>query len=229
MEMEQYDCPFIDTTADYDLSFSSFQWEFDKSARELETRMVVESKRQGGLDAGLRALREHPNMRDYALLRRWDDVANICTVIDETDAMGTIRHNGGYVRGPFHIEDGTERWHVGFDSDESADRTLSALERNNEFVVVSRREDDLSEVRSVVRNADAVSQLVESSQSLSAVEEETLRAAVEGGYFESPRDTSLGELADQFDISKSALSNNLRRGQQKVLDGFVDAVDDLGN
>jgi predicted DNA binding protein len=227
MEMEQYDCPFIDTTADYDISFSSFQWEFDKSARELETRMVVETDDRAALDAGLQALRDHKNMHDYSLLKRWEDVAHIRTVINETDAMQTIRGNGGYIRGPFYIEDGTERWHIGFDEQGHADKTLSDLERNNEFTVVSRRHDGLSAVQEVVRNAETAMNLIESCQALSDVEEKTLAAAVQNGYFESPRQTTLGDLADDFDISKPALSKNLRRSQQKVLTGFVDTVTDL--
>jgi predicted DNA binding protein len=227
MEMEQYDCPFIDTTADHDISFSTFQWEFDKSARELETRMVVEGGDRGGLDNGLQALREHANMHDYTLLKRWEDVAHIYTVIDETDAMETIRGNEGYIRGPFYIENGTELWHIGFDSQGKADKTLADLERNNEFAVVSRRHDGMSEVQEVVRQADTAMELIESCQALSEVEEETLVAAVEQGYFQSPRQTTLGDLANDFDISKPALSKNLRRSQQKVLDGVVTAINDL--
>ncbi len=225
LEMEQYDCPFIDTSTDYDLSFSAFQWEFDKATRELETRMVVESTERAGLDDGLRALREHSNMNDYRLLKKWDDVAHIRTVVEETDAMATIRGNDGYIRGPFYVEDGTETWHIGFDTPDQAERTLSDLERNNEFSVVSRREGGLSKLQDVVQNAETASQLVESCQSLSDVEERTLVAAVEGGYFDSPRQTTLGDLAEEFDISKPALSKNLRRSQEKVLGGVVDAVD----
>lgn len=227
MEMEQEDCPFIDTTADYDITFSTYQWEFDRAARELETRMVVETEERAVLDSGLQALRDHEMMHDYTLLKRWEDVAHIHTVIDETDAMRTIRRHGGYIRGPFYIEDGTELWHVGFDSRAVADETLADLERNNEFTIVSRRQDSLATVQEVVRNADTAIGLIESCHTLSTVEEETLVAAVEGGYFESPRQTTLGDLADGFDISKPALSKNLRRGQQKILEGFVDAIDTL--
>ena len=221
MEMEQYDCPFIDTTADHDVSFSTFQWEFDTSNRELETRMVVEGSDRSGLDAGLAALRDHPHMAEYTLIRQWDDVAHIYTAIDETDAMQTIRANDGYISGPFYIESGTEQWHVGFDSRVRADITLSELERNNEFTVVSRRQDGFSDVGDVVAALDSARQLVESCRGLTDVEERTLIAAVEGGYFQSPRETTLGDLAEQFDISKPALSKNLRRGQQKVLEGVV--------
>jgi predicted DNA binding protein len=227
MEMEQYDCPFIDTSADYDVSFSTFQWEFDETTRELETRMVVEGADRGGLDAGLDALREHGNMHEYTLLKRWEDIAHIYTVIDETNAMHTIRANDGYITGPFFVEEGSEVWHVGFDSADRADETLTDLERDNEFAVISRDRNDLPDLQKLVRNATPAMQLLEGCQNLSQVERDTLQAAVAGGYFESPRKATLGSLADEFDISKPAVSKNLRRGQQKIIEHVVDALDDI--
>ena len=227
MDMEQYDCPFIDTTDDHGVSFSTFQWEFDEAERELETRMVVEAGDRGELDGALRALRDHHNMHDYRLLKRWEDVAHIRTVIDETNAMQTIRTNGGYITGPFYIEGGSELWHVGFDSPESADSTLSELDRNNEFAIVSRQENSLPELQSLVQNANAALSLIDACRGLSDVERQTLEAAVDGGYFQSPRQATLGTLADEFDISKPAVSKNLRRGQQKVAEQVVTALDEL--
>ncbi|TKX51989.1 helix-turn-helix domain-containing protein, partial [Halorubrum sp. SP3] len=29
MDMEQFDCPFIDTSADHDVSFSAMHWQLD--------------------------------------------------------------------------------------------------------------------------------------------------------------------------------------------------------
>jgi len=57
------------------------------------------------------------------------------------------------------------------------------------------------------------------------VEREALKAAVEQGYFESPRGTTLNELAEQFDISAPAFSKNLRRGQQKVARHVVQTLE----
>lgn len=227
LEMEQYDCPFIDTTADHDLSFSTFQWQFDEETRELETRMVVNAAGRGHLDSGLRALRNHRNMHDFSLLKRWDDIAHIRTVIDETDAMRTIRDNEGYITGPFYIEAGEELWHVGFDSADRADVTLSDLDKNNEFDILSRQQNSLPDLQSLVRNAHPALRLIDGCQKLSDTERETLEAAVEGGYFQSPREATLGTLADEFDISKPAVSKNLRRGEQKVISSVVDAMADL--
>ena len=227
LDMEQYDCPFIDTTAAHDVSFSAVHWEFDTATQQLETRMIVESAERTALTAGLETLRAHDGMDDYELLRRAGGTARINTVIDQTAAMETIREGGGYVTGPFHIEDGSERWHVGFDSAGAADGTLARLERDNEFDVLDRTEPSVPELRGFVGKAGAARTLIEGCETLSRVERQTLTRAVENGYFESPRNVTLGELAAEFDVSKAAVSKNLRRGQRKVLSHILDAVERL--
>jgi predicted DNA binding protein len=53
--------------------------------------------------------------------------------------------------------------------------------------------------------------------SLTAEQRETLVRAIEEGYFEVPRRTTLDELAAEFDISQQAASERVRRGAGKVL------------
>lgn len=227
MEMEQHDCPFIDTTLEYDVSFSAVQWEFDESCRELETRMVVQGASRGALDNGIEALRDHPNMHTYQLQKRWQDTAQIRTVIDETDAMARIRGHDGFITGPFYIEDGSELWHVGFDTSGVADEALSELDHNNEFDIMSRDDMGGPLVQETVTNVNAGLELVEACRGLTEVERDALTAAVEEGYFESPRETTLNELAERFDISAPAFSKNLRRGQEKVARHVVQTLDVL--
>ena len=227
MDMEQYDCPFIDTTADHDVSFAATHWNFDSAARELETRMVVDGSDRWALEAGLDALRDHPNMRNFDLVTKREGVAQIRTVIDETDAMNTIRSNEGYVTGPFHIEDGSEIWHVGFDQATEADGALSELERNNEFDVVEREEVGLPEMQDLINNAGAAMTLINGCRDLSDTERDTLVEAARGGYFQAPREADLGTLAEEFDVSKPAASKNLRRGQQKLLEHVTEALEKL--
>lgn len=47
-------------------------------------------------------------------------------------------------------------------------------------------------------------------------QEAALRAAVEAGYFEVPREVTASEVADELDISKSAFLERLRRGQSRL-------------
>jgi len=224
MEMEQQDCPFIDTSDEYDVSFSSFQWDFDVADRELETRMIVEAEEKEALDAALRALQNHRNMYSCRLHKRQGDTAHIRTKINETDAMETIRAHNGYVTGPFYIEGGSEVWHVGFDSENSADDTLSELDRNNDYVVLSRRENELAEMQELIEKRDAAIPLLQGCQQLTTVERETITTALESGYFQSPREATLSSLADEFDISKPGVSKNLRRSQRKMAESIVRAL-----
>jgi len=141
--------------------------------------------------------------------------------------MATIREHDGYITGPFHIEDGSETWHVGFDTRTAADTTLAELERNNEFDVIERDSVGIGHLQDFVQNAGAAMTLLEGCRGLSDVERRTLETAVDEGYFRSPRGATLGTLADEFDVSKPAVSKNLRRGQRKMIERVVDALDDL--
>lgn len=227
MDMEQYDCPFIDTTDDHEVAFSAVQWEFDTRLNQLETRLVVEGADRETLDGGLTSLRAHPNMQDFDLIVRDDDIAQIHTRISETDAMGTIRDHDGYITGPSYIANGSEIWHVGFDREVTADDALSDLDRNNEFDVVERTEVRSTTIQEFVDNVGAAMTLIEGAKELSRVERLTLERAVNGGYFNVPRDSDLGNLAAVFDVSKPAVSKNLRRGQRKMLERVVETFDDL--
>jgi len=60
---------------------------------------------------------------------------------------------------------------------------------------------------------------------LSTKQVEALGAALEAGYFETPRDTDLGTLAETFDISEQALSERLRRGVAAVLESTIGELD----
>jgi predicted DNA binding protein len=225
MEMEQYDCPFIDTTVDHEVTFSTMHWHLDTAAEELETRLIVEGADRGALDNGLSALRAHENMSDYRLFTRQGVTAIIRTVIEQTDAMETIHEEGGYITGPFHIRDGEELWQVGFDDGGTADETLYALDKNNDFRVEQRRDLELDQLFDVMHNADAATALLDAARSLSKVEEDTVRRAADAGYFETPRDATLSTLAEEFDVSTTAVSKNMRRGEKKVLRGLVEALE----
>jgi len=50
---------------------------------------------------------------------------------------------------------------------------------------------------------------------------ETLSLAVERGYFETPREVTLDELADQLEVPRSTVSYRLRRAVAEVVTDFV--------
>lgn len=227
LEMVQYDCPFVAATDDHDVSFSTYQWEFDPRNRELETRMVVEGDNRAVLDAGLSAIRNHHNMCEFHLFKKREEQALIRTSIRETDAMATIRDNDGYVTGPFYAADGSERWEIGFDDEAHADAALAELERNNEYTVESRKPIAFDAPRDALENAEAAHELLEGCRSLSDVERETLRVAAQKGYFDQPRGATLQMLANEFDVSDTAVSKNVRRAERKILRRVVEALESV--
>ena len=227
LDMEQYDCPFVDTTDDHELCFRAVNWEYDSTAGTLDMRMVAEAPDRPTLDGGLSTLREHEGLADYELVSRRGGLAQIRTVVPTTAAMGTVQANDGYIAGPFEAEAGSERWQVGFDREGAADAALSELERDNEYEVLERQRLRLDDLQGFVGQVGAAMTLVEGCRDLSETERRTLEAAVEGGYFSRPRDADLGTLAEEFGVSKPAVSSNLRRGQERVLERVVDALESL--
>lgn len=225
MEMEQYDCPFVHASDRHEVAFSSVHC--DTRPDRTEVRMVVEAADRGALESGLSTVRSHDGVVDYELFSKVDNVAKFRTVVGPTAAMGVVNDHDGYITGPFYAEAGTETWHVGFDETDNVDSALAALERNHEFDVVGRDDTDEADLHQLVQNAGAAMTLIEGCRDLSDVERETLEAAVSDGYYESPRDATLGTLADRFDVSKPAVSKNLRRGEQKMIQRVIEAIEDI--
>ncbi|MFT4923200.1 MAG: putative DNA binding protein [Haloarculaceae archaeon] len=225
VDMVQYDCPYIDATDEYEMSFFTKQWDFNAAREILETRIMATGADGQELDRGLDYLRDHDNMRGLELLRRKGEKALIRTTIGETQAMEAIRDNNGYITGPFEIRDGSEVWRVGFDSEQVAHRALTDLDRHNDFNVQSRETVDLVDYYDILQNVDVASDFLDQCRDLTEVERETLTRAVEKGYFSRPREADLSALAEEFDVSKTAVSKNLRRSQRKVLAQVVDAIE----
>jgi len=227
LDMIQYDCPYIRTSREHEVAFQTKHWEFDRSDRTLETRMVAAGKNREELDDGLELLEQCQKFRGYELLMRKGEVAVVRSEIEETSAMNAILRNDGYITGPFVIRDGSEIWNVGFDRARDASDALSELDRDNEYEVEQEERVDVEDFFEVLGNVDSLHSLLGTLQDLTDTEQDTLEAAVEGGYFNSPRGTTLEELSDAFDISKMGASKNLRRGQRKVLEEVVELLADL--
>jgi hypothetical protein len=68
---------------------------------------------------------------------------------------------------------------------------------------------------------DRLYESVEDASPLSPTQRETLLAAVERGYYDTPRAVSLTELAEELDTAKSSLSETLHRAEEAVVKTFV--------
>lgn len=227
LDMVQYDCPYIDTTVEHEVSFTGLHWDFNTARQQLEARVLVKAESVETLDASLETLRGHHNMKDYRLLSRRGDQAIIKNAADQTNAMKAVRENDGYLTGAFEASNGSERWHIGFDQNDVVGDALSELDRHNDFTVESRATITFEDYFDLIEHVGPAKSMLEACRSLSTVERQTLETAHRTGYFTTPREATLGTLADEFGISKTAVSKNLRRGQSKLLGEIVEAMGDI--
>ena len=56
--------------------------------------------------------------------------------------------------------------------------------------------------------------------SLSGTERDTLRAAIEHGYYETPREVTVNELAERLDVPQSTVSYRLRQAEAALAKGY---------
>lgn len=55
------------------------------------------------------------------------------------------------------------------------------------------------------------------TDALTSRQRRTLQAALDAGYFETPRETTLAELGEEFDITRQAVADRLRRGLKTLV------------
>jgi predicted DNA binding protein len=67
-----------------------------------------------------------------------------------------------------------------------------------------------------------LSELPAGDESLTDAQREALVAAYEAGYFDSPREATLSEVAEGIGISRQALADRLRRGHRTLLEPLVE-------
>ncbi|TKX56422.1 helix-turn-helix domain-containing protein [Halorubrum sp. SS7] len=77
----------------------------------------------------------------------------------------------------------------------------------------------------VVEGPDATEQVTFDLSALTPKQRRGLELAVVRGYFDDDRDVRLSELADELDISKSALSQRLRTAQAKLVTDVFDGAE----
>jgi predicted DNA binding protein len=61
-----------------------------------------------------------------------------------------------------------------------------------------------------------------SSRQVRSEQQQVLELAVDRGYFETPREVTLDELADELDIPRSTVSYRLRRATAELAKGYVE-------
>lgn len=130
---------------------------------------------------------------------------------------------------------------------------LAARHLDLGFVIQSRRRNDCHEFRLLMRSDENVDVFVDhvdshlgdgiglhlgrfsdvdrwnydslATVSMSGKQRETLRAAIEHGYYETPRGITVGELAEELDVPQSTVSYRLRQAEARLAKGYLSRLD----
>lgn len=114
-----------------------------------------------------------------------------------------VRDSGIPLELPFVIQDGEAVWEV-----TASQSGLSQLGEQLEAVGIGY-------------TVDYVKQHVEPNQLLTERQRRLVQAAIDHGYYDTPRECSLTELAEILDIAKSTCSETLHRAEEKIMKQFI--------
>ncbi|GAB3663605.1 helix-turn-helix domain-containing protein [Halopiger thermotolerans] len=151
----------------------------------------------------------HPQITELTLAQ-WSD--NEATVHFETTApllLFSSQESGMPIELPVEISDGEATIEV----TGSRDRLAELAEQLEHFGLQYRIEN--------------VRERLHESQLLSERQLEVVAAAVEKGYYDTPRQCSLTELAEHLDIAKSTCSETLHRAEEAIIKRFVEDLPGL--
>lgn len=159
-----------------------------------------------GVEDILEAMQDHQAVTEMSILQHTDTEA---TVHFETSApmlLVAAKRSGIPLELPVEIQDGEAI----LDVTGSHDR-LSELGHQFEQLGLEFR---VEHVRASHRP----------SQLLTETQQDVILAAVEQGYYDTPRECSLTELAAHIGIAKSTCSETLHRAEETIIKEFVDSL-----
>lgn len=218
LSVRQCDCPLTAASKQYPVRFVTPHWHYDQDRSTLELRLLAEGKDATALSDGLGTIRNHEETNAVELLAKQDRTARVRLTMGTTAVMGTVVDHDGYLTGPFENAEGTEQWEIGFDHARTADEAVAALRAQADHCELrERRRLKPERVLESVRSNTLGSTVLDGEGQLTATERRTIQAAVQDGYYDTPRGTTLAGLAADLEVSDAAVSKTLRRAERKLL------------
>jgi hypothetical protein len=159
------------------------------------------------LEEVLRDMDDCEEVVDLELLGRPGPEALVQFETSEPLLLVPVRKSGALLDLPFEVNDGRASWEVTATRDR-----LSTLGDQLRALGVS------FEVESVTQGVKADRLLTDRQSTL-------VDTAVEEGYYDTPRDCTLTDLAAEVGVAKSTASETLHRAEGKIVKEFVDEVE----
>lgn len=170
------------------------------------------------LDAALR-LCEHPNEDIYADVIERDRTSIVFRGANPKDGVvATIRSTRCTILWPAVYRDGLEFFEVLAPARDELNRLVRRLEPIADVAVERVGEVAAGGLEAWVPVADLTAGMTDRQL-------EVLRAAVDAGYYRTPRRATTAELADDLGVSPSTLKEHLQKAERHVVETFAGLVD----
>lgn len=144
-----------------------------------------------------------PEIKRYAVLSQGSDRAEVVTWAEQSSILEHLLKTNCVFIGPTVVRDGIENWQIMAPSREDLQEAIASLEKSAEIAYI----------RSTGSSP--------SSEGLTERQAAALAAAVDMGYFDSPRRASVEDVAGRLGISASTAVEHLRKAEKKVLENYI--------
>lgn len=154
----------------------------------------------------LTEMSEYDEVTQFDLMQREDDEALVQFATTMPLLLFPARDSGIPLEMPFEIVDGKAVWEVTAPQDR-----LSALGEQLEMF-------------DIAFTVDYIQQHVTDEPLLTERQRRLVIEATEAGYYDTPRECSLTDVAERLDIAKSTASETLHRAEEKVVKQYVEQL-----
>ena len=158
------------------------------------------------MDELLEAIRTSESVTEFEVLQRTDDTALLQFETTMPLLLLPIQDSGVPLTMPFTIQNGQARWEI-----TAPQRRLSELGTQLEEF-------------GIPFTVNEINQHIESEQLLTDRQQRLLEAAVEHGYYDTPRGCSLTELAAELELAKSTMSETLHRAEERIIKQYLNTL-----
>jgi len=162
--------------------------------------------RSKAIDDVLEGIREHETIEEVSVIQRTEGAATIQIVTTRPMILLAAKRSGIPIEMPVEIQEGTA------------------------IVDVSAGHDRLSELgeqfsaMGIGFEIEYIQQRLHPDQLLTDRQRELLRRAAAMGYYDTPRECTLTELAEEIGLAKSTCSETLHRAEEVVMKKFIEEL-----
>ena len=162
--------------------------------------------RSEAAEAVLEGIRAHDTIEEVSLIQQTEGAATIQIVTSRPMILLAAKRSGIPIEMPVEIQNGTA------------------------IVDVSAGHDRLSElgeqfsVMGIDFEIEYIQQRLHPDQLLTDRQRELLRLAATMGYYDTPRECTLTELAEEIGLAKSTCSETLHRAEEVVMKKFIEEL-----